>query len=342
MKYIDLRSDTVTQPTEEMRLAMYNAIVDDDVYGDDPTVNKLEKMAAELLGKEAALFIPSGTMGNQIAIMTHTKLGDEIILGSISHIAKYEVGAAARLSGVSYALINNDDYKIYKKDIENSIRTKDVHFPDTGLICIENPLTNGEVLSIDHLKEIYEIAKSKNIPVHLDGARIFNAAQSLSVDVKDISRYADSVMFCLSKGLCSPIGSILCGTTEFIEKARRNRKILGGGMRQVGVIAACGIISLEKMINRLGIDHENAKYLAENLSKIDGFEIDLNSVQTNMLFFDIKIPNFNHKEFASYLLEKGIKINDAIGDNYRLVTNHDVTKESVIFLLECINHYINS
>lgn len=341
MKYIDLRSDTVTQPTEEMRLAMYNSIVDDDVYGDDPTVNKLEEMASELLGKEAALFVPSGTMGNQIAIMTHTKLGDEIILGSNSHIAKYEVGAAARLSGVSYALINNNDYKIYKNDIMKSIRTEDLHFPETGLICIENPLTNGEVISIENLKEIYEIAKRNNIPIHLDGARIFNAAQSLSVDVKEISKYSDSVMFCLSKGLCSPIGSILCGTREFIQKARRNRKILGGGMRQVGVIAACGIISLDKMIDRLKIDHENARYLAENLSKIDGFEIDLNSVQTNMLFFDIKIPNFNHKEFASYLLDKGIKINEAIGDNYRLVTNNDVTKENIIFLLNCINNYLN-
>lgn len=342
MKYIDLRSDTVTQPTEEMRVAMYNSVVGDDVYGDDPTVNELEEIAANMLGKEAAMFVPSGTMGNQIAIMTHTKLGDEIILGSKSHIAKYEVGAAARLSGVSYSLINNPDNKIYKKDIEKNIRTKDVHFPDTGLLCIENPLTDGTVVSIDILKENYETAKKNNIPVHLDGARIFNAAKALSVDVKEIAMYADSVMFCISKGLCSPVGSLLCGTNKFIEKARRNRKILGGGMRQAGVIAACGIVSLEKMVDRLEIDHKNAKYLAENLMEIEGFEVDLESVQTNMLFFDIKRSNFNHKEFAKYLQEEGIKINEAIEDNYRLVTNNDVTKENIDYLLDCINKYINS
>lgn len=246
MKFIDLRSDTVTQPTLEMREAMYKAAVGDDVYEDDPTIKKLEELAAEKVGKEAALFVVSGTMANQVAIMTHTKFGDEIIVGANSHIVQHEVGAAARLSGVSYAIVDNEDNRIYKKDVLDKIRTEDIHYPETGLLCLENALSDGTVLSLEEMKELYQTASERNIPVHLDGARLFNAALYLGVDPKEICKYTDSVMFCLSKGLASPVGSVLCGSKDFIKKARKMRKLLGGGMRQAGVLAACGIVSLEK------------------------------------------------------------------------------------------------
>ncbi|NLW39530.1 MAG: low-specificity L-threonine aldolase [Tissierellia bacterium] len=340
MKYIDLRSDTVTQPTEEMRKAMYEAKVGDDVYGDDPTVNGLEEMAAEMVGKEAALFVPSGTMGNQIAIMAHTSLGDEIIVGANSHIVQYEVGAAARLSGVSYSLVANPDDKIYKEDVLKRIREDDIHHPRTGLICLENALGNGTVVTLEEMEEVFQLAKENNIPVHLDGARLFNAATYLKVEAKEIAKYTDSVTFCLSKGLCSPVGSLLCGPKDFIAKARKMRKLLGGGMRQAGVLAACGIISLEKMVHRLEEDHENARYLARKLNGIDGLSVDLDKVQINMVFCKIQLEDFNSQDFVSYLLKKGIKVNDD-KDEFRFVTNKDVNREDIDYVVKCIEEYFS-
>lgn len=340
MKYIDLRSDTVTQPTEEMRQAMFSAEVGDDVYGDDPTINKLEDMAAELLGKEAALFVVSGTMGNQLAIMSHTKMGDEIIVGANSHIVQSEVGAAARLSGVSYALVDNPDTRIHKEDILRKIRTEDVHHPDTGLLCLENALANGTVVSLEEMKELYETAHEHNIPVHLDGARLFNAATFLNVPAREIVKYTNSVTFCLSKGLSSPVGSVLCGSKKFIDRARRMRKLLGGGMRQAGVLAACGIISLEKMVDRLQEDHDNAKYLAAKLNEIDGFSVDMDKVQINMVFCKVDRGDFDFKNFANKLLKKGIKTNVGNNNTIRFVTNKDISRENINYLIQHIKEII--
>ena len=240
MKYIDLRSDTVTLPTELMKKAMLNAELGDDVYRDDPTVIELETLASEMMGKEAGLFVPSGTFGNQLALLTHTNRGDEVILQADCHIKKYEVGASSVIAGVQLCGIEGE---MNIEKINQAIRGEDIHFPRTSLICLENATGFGRVLSIDYMKAVYQLAKKQNINVHLDGARIFNAALALNVDVKEISKYADSVMFCLSKGLCAPIGSMLVGSKAFIERARKNRKLMGGGLRQVGIIAACGVVA---------------------------------------------------------------------------------------------------
>ncbi|MDD2483917.1 MAG: low specificity L-threonine aldolase, partial [Eubacteriales bacterium] len=273
MRYIDLRSDTVTMPTDEMRKAMAEAPVGDDVYGDDPTVNRLEAIAAEKVGKEAALFVPSGTFGNQLCVLTHTRRGDEIILGKNCHIVLHEVGAAAVIAGVQLRTLDTINGMLVPADVEMAIRGKDIHYPDTGLICVENAHGLGTAIPLDNLLMIKELAEEHGIPVHMDGARIFNAATALGVDAKEIAACCDSVMFCLSKGLAAPVGSMVAGTKEFIDRARKNRKLMGGGMRQAGILAAAGIIALEKMTERLVVDHENAAYLAEQLSKIHGIDV---------------------------------------------------------------------
>lgn len=341
MRYIDLRSDTVTMPTEEMRKAIFKAEVGDDVYGDDPTVNKLEKLAAEIVGKEAALFVVSGTMGNQLGVMTHTLRGDEVILGENSHIAVHEVGAAAVLSGVQLRTIKSDDDILYPEAIEKAIRADDIHEPRTGLICLENALANGTVVPLDVMKGVYEVAKCHNIPVHLDGARIFNAATTLGCTAADIAKYTDSVQFCLSKGLCAPVGSILAGTEEFIKKARKNRKLLGGGMRQAGILAAAGIVALEKMTKRLAEDHENAKYLGKRLLEIPGIELNLEKIQINMVFFKLSRPGFDSSSLVSKLFEKGIKINGPEGGLFRFVTNNDVTKKDIDYVIDVMKEILS-
>lgn len=335
MRYIDLRSDTVTMPTPEMRRAMAEAEVGDDVYGDDPTMSRLESMAAELIGKEAAIFLPSGTMGNQVAVMSHTRHGDEIILGENAHIVIHEVGAAAVLSGVCFRTIKNSNDFIYASDVKRAIRPDDIHMPRTGLICMENALATGSVVPLDVMKDVYELAKENNIPVHLDGARIFNAAVTLGVKASEIAQYSDSVMFCLSKGLCAPVGSILAGSKEFIYIARKNRKMLGGGMRQTGVLAACGIIALEKMVGRLHEDHENAKLLAKKLSSLPYVSLDMSKVQINMVFFSVDRPEEVQNALQSKLLEKGIKINGAEDGLFRFVTNNDVYKSDIDYIYDC-------
>ena len=343
MYWIDLRSDTVTQPTMAMRQAMKDAIVGDDVYGDDPTVNQLEAMAARRMGKEAALFVVSGTMGNQLAVMTHTTPGQEIISNRNCHIIHYECGSPARLSGVGYALTDRDDGTVTAEDVIRLKRPEhDAHFPATGLVCVENALCNGTVVPMDLLRRTCGTAHDNHIPVHLDGARIFNAALALGVDAAEIAACADSVMFCISKGLCAPVGSLLCGTKEFIEKARANRKALGGGMRQAGVIAACGVVALEDMVERLKEDHDNAKYLGGRLNEIPGIYADMDRIQINMVFCKTDIKGFTSPGFVGFMDKKGAKVYGILADEYRFVTSHDTPRRSLDQVVQLIREYIHT
>ena len=330
MNYIDLRSDSVTQPTQEMRDAMYTAPVGDDEYGDDPTVKNLEQLCAQKVGKEAGLFVASGTMGNQLAVMTHTVRGDEIIISAGSHIVVHEVGAAAVLSGVVLKVIDTPDDMLTPEVIEKACRPAEKSpLPRTSLVCMENALTNGKVMSVGQMKACYEKAKEHNLPVHLDGARLFNAAVSLGVEAKELAQYSDSVMVCLSKGLCAPVGSVLCGSEEFIEKARKNRKLLGGGMRQAGLVAACGIIALEKMVDRLKDDHDNAKYMAQRLNKMKGVKVLMDNVDVNMVFFKLDKPREFIYSLPGKMLDHGIKMAGEEGGLLRFITNNDVSRADV-------------
>ncbi len=340
MRFIDYRSDTVTTPTKEMRYAMAEAIVGDDVYCDDPTVKLLEERAAAVTGKEAALFVPSGTMGNQLAIMSSTQRGDEIIVEESCHILEHEVGATAVISGVQLRIIKGTNGVMSPRDVENAIREEDIHYPRTSMVCLENALSNGTVVPIDNMKAIYEVAKKHSLSIHLDGARLFNAAAYLGVSAFEITRYTDSVMFCLSKGLCAPVGSILAGGTHFIEKARKNRKLLGGGMRQAGILAAAGLIAIADMTKRLHVDHENALYLAQGLAKIPGITVDIESTHINMVFFDVTNTGLNSDSLLAFLYEKGIKANGAYKGVFRFVTNNDVSRQDIEYTLGCIKSFI--
>jgi len=336
---IDFRSDTVTKPTKAMKEAMAQAVVGDDVYEDDPTIKELETLAATITGKEAALFVPSGTMGNQIAIMTHTKRGDEIIVGANSHIKNYEVGAAAVLASVSYHLVNETHGFLDIEGVKKGVRTDDIHYPETGLICIENAHGSGVVGSLESMEELYTFAKNKNIPIHCDGARIFNAATHLNVDIRTLTQYTDSLMFCLSKGLASPIGSMLVGSQSFIKKARKNRKLLGGGMRQVGVLGAAGLISLNVMRKRLKEDHDNAMFLAHALDEIDGFEVDWNKRDINMVFVK---PALNKEYLHEKMKESGFLLGGYKGDYLRLVTHNDITRLDIESFIKTLKEVIKT
>ena len=340
MKYVDLRSDTVTMPTDEMRQAIANAEVGDDVYGDDPTVNKLEKIAAEKVGKEAALFVPSGTFGNQLAILTHTKRGQEIIVGKDNHIVLHEVGASALIAGVQLRTLETKNGTMFPEDVLNAIRVDDIHEPETGLICLENAHGCGAVVSLEIMKEIKKIGEEHSIPVHLDGARIFNAALALGTDVKNIAASCDSVMFCLSKGLAAPSGSMLAGSKEVIHRARKYRKLLGGGMRQIGILAAAGIMALEKMTDRLKEDHENAKYLAKELSRIPGIKVINERLDINMVFFEMGEDIIKESELVEKLYEKNIKINGKEAGEYRFVAHVGISKEDIDYVIENIKALI--
>ncbi len=328
MKYFDFRSDTVTLPTDNMRQAMFNAEVGDDVYGDDPTLIELEEKSAKLLGKEAALFVPSGTFGNQLAILTHTKRGDEVLLGDACHILMHEVGAAALISGVQLRQVPTHNGSMQIKDVARMIRSQDIHYPDTGLICIENAHSSGAVIKLSEMKAIYELANKHGIPVHLDGARLFNASHALGVTVKDLANDADSIMFCLSKGLCAPVGSMLVGTRAFIERARKNRKLMGGGLRQAGFLAAAGIVALDEMVDRLVMDHDLAKYMAEKLSEIDCITVMEDRLDINMVFCKIKMK-LTEETFTDLLLQAGIKVNGSEDGEFRFVTNYWTPLEAV-------------
>jgi threonine aldolase len=338
--WIDLRSDTVTQPTEEMRQAMAHAEVGDDVYGDDPTINRLEKLASEILGKEAALFVPSGTFCNQVAIMSHTKRGDEILVGEGCHILMHEVGAAAVLSGVQTRSFPANMGCVDVKKLEQMIRGLDIHFPDTGLICMENAHSSGTAVPLENMREVYNLAKSKNIPVHIDGARIFNAAVALGVDVKEIAACGDSINVCLSKGLCAPVGSMLVGNDNFIRKARKNRKLMGGGLRQAGILAAAGIIALTKMVSRLGEDHSNANYLADRLEEIDSCHVHRERLDINMVFFTLPETIISESALIAGLNSQGIKVNGQEDGEYRFVTHNGVSARDIDKVVETIKNIL--
>jgi threonine aldolase len=342
MNYIDLRSDTVTKPTLAMRAAMAAAEVGDDVYGDDPTVNELERLAAEMLGKEAAMFVTSGTMGNQLGIMSQTRRGDEIIAGAQSHIVMHEVGAAAVLSGVSIRQIDYPNCVPVPEMIAARIRPDDIHEPPTALICIENALANGRVVPLETMAEIRKIADANNLPIHMDGARVFNAATALGVDVKEITQYTDTLSCCLSKGLCSPVGAIFAGPKATVARARKWRKLLGGGMRQAGILAAAGIISLKDMTKRLGEDHKNARRMAELLNALDGVSVDMDSVQINMVFFKLDRPAALKDALPDMMKEKGVIISPEELGEFRFVTNNDVSAKDVEYAVSTFASLINA
>jgi len=338
-KFIDLRSDTVTKPTPEMREAMANAVVGDDVYEDDPTVRELEELSAEMVGTESALFVPSGTMGNQLAIMVQTKRGDEIIVSEQSHIYVHEVGAAGVLAGVNYRVLTDEGFGLKAEQIKKAIRAKDIHFADTSLVCLENALANGMTQSVEEMKNIHELCKKHGLKIHLDGARLFNAALYLGVSAKEIVKYCDSVMFCLSKGLCSPVGSILAGNKEFISKARKYRKLLGGGMRQAGVLAACGLISLKDMTKRLHVDHENAEYLHAELSKLKWVKPLADKFHINMVFLKVDLDEIEIQSLEKCLSENNIKFNSADGNEYRFVTHNDLSREDIDYVIDVMKEF---
>ncbi|PFA62228.1 low-specificity L-threonine aldolase [Bacillus sp. AFS015802] len=327
---IDLRSDTVTKPTEEMRRAAYEAEVGDDVYGEDPTVQRLEKEAARILGKEEALFVTSGTQGNQIAVLTHTRPGNEILLETNSHIFYYESGAVAALAGVQTRTITGKDGEMDPKDVEDAIRGEDQHFPETGLICLENThnRAGGAIVSPENMRAIHSIAKEHSIPVHVDGARLFNAVAASGRDVREFTDHCDTVQICLSKGLGAPVGSIIAGGQSFIGRARKWRKRLGGGMRQTGIVAAPGLIALTTMRERLKEDHEKAKVLKESILESKGIAV-INQVDTNIVVADVTGTGMKAAEFVEDLEKRGILAVTFGPTLVRFTTHYDVTMDDV-------------
>jgi len=339
MKTIDLRSDTVTLPTPAMRDAIYNADFGDDVYGEDPSTNRLEKMAAEMVGKEDAILVPSGTMGNLISLLVHCSRGDELILGDQAHIFYYEVGGMSALGGiVPHTVTNQRDGTMRLEDIEAAIRGDNIHYPRTRLICLENTHNrcNGMPITAEYTDSVRELANRYGIGIHLDGARIFNAAVALGVPVTDLTRGVDSVSFCLSKGLSAPAGSIICSSREFIAEARRVRKILGGGMRQTGIIAAAGIVALEKMMKRLADDHANARRLAVGIAGISGLKVDLENVRTNIIVFHLENNGLAENDFMTRLEKRGVKLLSRGSCQFRVVTHHGITAEDIDLALEIL------
>jgi threonine aldolase len=320
---LDIRSDTVTQPTPAMRKAMAEADVGDDVYGDDPTINRLEALGAEMVGKEAALFVPSGTFGNQLALFTWCRRGTEVVVGEDCHIVVHEAGAPSVIAGVQTRCVPDAGGVLNPEDVQKRLRRQDLHAPATSLICMENAHSSGKVTPLESMDAVRAIASEWNLPVHLDGARIFNAATALGCNAGEIAARADSVMFCLSKGLCAPVGSLLAGTKEFIREARLKRKIMGGGMRQAGVLAAAGIIALTEHVPLLATDHERAKRLAQGLSKINGISVNANTVDINMVFFGYyKVTNENVEKIVKGFYDRGIVINPPEQGMFRFVTHY--------------------
>ncbi|MFN8400870.1 MAG: low-specificity L-threonine aldolase [Anaerolineales bacterium] len=331
-EFVDLRSDTVTKPTPEMREAMAEAEVGDDVYGDDPTVNQLQVKAAEMLGKESALFVPSGTMGNLLALLVHCSRGEEVICGDKSHIYVNEAGGMAALGGIyPHPVPNQKDGTLRLEDIRASIQPDDSHRTITRLVCIENTqnMCGGVVLSVDYTQQVGQLAKEHGLKFHIDGARIFNAAAALNVDIKELVAPADSVMFCLSKGLVAPIGSMLVGSKEFIAKAHRLRKMLGGGMRQVGVMAAAGLVSLEKMTGRLKQDHARAKSLYEGLKQVKGLRLEAEPA-SNMVYFSLEDRiQLTENQVVAEMKKHGVMVDWSAPRQFRLVTHYWVDDTGV-------------
>ncbi len=331
---IELRSDTFTLPTPAMREAMFRAEVGDDVYGEDPTVNKLESLAAEMFGKEAALFTTSGTQGNLLALLSHCQRGEEYIVGQSAHTYRYEAGGAAVLGSIQPQPLNFEpDGTLDLAKVTAAIKPDDYHFAKTKLLCLENT-TDGKVLPLNYQATARALAKKHGLNIHLDGARVFHAAVDLGVPVSDIAQHYDSVSVCLSKGLCAPIGTVLVGDADFIARARRWRKMVGGGMRQAGIIAAAGILGLTEMVERLAEDHANAKLLADGLARIDGFN--LLSNDTNMVFF--KLDTHLVGKFSPFMAKHGINIGDGNAP-IRAVTHHDITATDIERVLDAARAY---
>jgi len=337
-KVIDLRSDTITVPTPEMRRAMSRAEVGDDVYGEDPTIRSLEEMAAEMLGKEAGLFVTSGTMGNLVSILTHTRPGNEIILESESHIVHYEVGGCAALGGVMVRTVPGKGGAIDPSILEAAIRGEDIHFPRTTLIAMENThnRAGGLAVPLSNIRAVRGVANKHGIPMHLDGARIFNAALALKVSAADIAQYFESVMFCLSKGLAAPVGSVIVGSREWIARARKWRKMVGGGMRQGGILAAAGIVALREMVGRLEEDHINAQRLAAGLAELPQVQVDPEAVETNMVLMDVGPTGKTGEEFVALLKEAGVLAGAMGPTTLRLVTHKDISPADVERALQVI------
>ena len=333
MNTIDLRSDTVTQPTPEMRDAMARAEVGDDVYGEDPSINRLQEMAAERLGKEAGLFVVSGTMSNLIAVLSHCQRGDEVIVGKKNHVFLHEAGGISALGGVHSSQIQNQpDGSLRLEDVAGAIRADDPHEPVTRLVCLENTHNScgGVYQTPRYTRQMVEFTHVRGLSVHLDGARIFNAAAAQNVAASELTGPADSVTFCLSKGLCAPVGSVLCGSKPFIARAQRLRKMLGGGMRQAGILAAAGIVALEQMTGRLVEDHARAKNLADGLRKLTGLALDAGTPATNMVFLSLTAEvECTTDEFVDRLKERGVLIGATGERQYRLVTHYWIDDEGI-------------
>ncbi len=331
---IDLRSDTVTLPSPAMREAMYRAELGDDVMGEDPTVNRLEALAADMTGTEAGLLVVSGTMGNLVSLLSHCRRGDEAILGDQSHIFNFEAGGASALGGVVFHPVPTSRFgELDLTALASAIRpaTTNLHYAPPGVICLESTHNRcgGTVLQPVYLRAVRDLADRVGVPVHLDGSRIFNAAVALQCEVRELTRYADSVQFCLSKGLAAPVGSLVCGRADFIAQARRMRKMVGGGMRQAGVIAAAGIVALTEMVERLAEDHHNARILAEGLSEFPGLQLDLDTVQTNIVIFGVKTPHPAMSSFTHLLAREGVKIGEIGAGRFRAVTHYGISTADI-------------
>lgn len=335
---VDLRSDTVTKPTPEMRRAMAEAEVGDDVFGEDPTVNRLEALAADRLGKEAGLFVASGTMGNQVSLMAHTQRGDEVILDESSHIFNYEVAALVVLSAVQPRTLRGHYGILDPEDIRRAIRAPNIHAPRNTLVAVESSHNRGggTCYPPETLREIRRIASANGMAVHLDGARIFNASIATGAPVAELAAQADSVTFCLSKGLGAPVGSVVVGTRAFIDRARRARKMFGGGMRQAGILAAAGVVALERMVDRLREDHDNARILAEGLAALPGIVMDLARVQTNIVIFNVRRKDLDASGLVFKLAEQGIKAFAITPDSVRMVTHKDVSRAGILRTLDVL------
>lgn len=327
-EFSDFRSDTVTRPTENMRKAMAEAVVGDDVLGDDPTVQKLESTSAEIMGKEAALFVPSGTMGNAIAVKVWTNEIEEVIVEARSHIYNFESTHMTFISRITPRIINSDWGAMDPEEVERNIKKPSVYFPRTSLICVENTHNNwsGAVVPMENLRAIKDVADRHNIRIHFDGARVFNASHASGVPVKEYAKIGDSIMFCLSKGLSAPVGSMLIGSSDFINNARKIRKVLGGGMRQAGILAAAGLVALIEMVERLKEDHELAKKLALAIAELPGIRLNPNNVQTNIIIFGFNHPKLSILEFLARLKDNGILASTRPG-GIRLVTHKDLNDE---------------
>jgi threonine aldolase len=339
-RVIDLRSDTVTHPTPAMREAMYRAEVGDDVFGEDPTVKRLETMAAERLGKEAALFVASGTMANLVSLLSHCERGDEAIVGHMAHVLQVEMGGAAGLGGIQLRPAQNDDQgRVDPDEVRRLVRPRETHGPRTAAVCLENThnFCHGAPLSASYTAQIAQLAHGAGAVLHIDGARIFNAAIALETTAAELAKDADSVTFCLSKGLSCPVGSLICGSGDFIQEARRWRRIVGGGMRQVGVIAAAGIVALEEQVDRLADDHANARVLADGLAAVPGIVIDPALVKTNIVFFGVTSGDV--LDVQKRLAAQGVLCSGSMG-RLRMVTHHGIEREDVEYALAKVREVV--